>query len=324
MIIGIPSRSVSTGDDSLVVAFQIWDPRVDIPLRIGDRFARRVIGRQGRRLSGRCVSKETSTLRARRFRRPGPLSRIDLIECGSDIFRYLASARASPRRLSSSVAALSPSARAASSADGSATALDGSGFRIERCWTRLDRLEGAMCGLIGVGVPLVVQLETDTERLSHGWCWWLGESDTVQRCAGGGDLGGGLFVMSDQLRRALLDVGGVHLCLGRSRQIGPWRHYRKVFAHKVSGAAGVLDRIQHAALGRIERLRSPARYRSGFVQNIGQPPHLDQIGERPFLCRLGGGTLPHRPTRRHRRPMNRRERGLPNLGGRRPVRRRTF
>lgn len=53
-------------------------------------------------------------------------------------------------------------------ADGTAAALDRSGFWIELGRTRLDRLEWPVCGLIGVGIPRMVQLETGAERPSHG------------------------------------------------------------------------------------------------------------------------------------------------------------
>jgi hypothetical protein len=83
-----------------------------------------------------------------------------------------------------------------------------------------------------------------------------------------------------------------------------WR-YREVFAHHVSGGAGVLDRIQHTLFGGIEGLGTPARYCCGFVQDISQSPHFHEIGEGAFLSRLGCDTLPDRPARRHGSPMNR-------------------
>lgn len=255
------------------------------------------------------------------------ISRIDLFQCVSHIFRYVASAWGYPRWLGASAAAaasFTACAGATSSADRTTAALDRSRFWIELRRTQLDRLEWAMSGLIGVGVPRVVQLETGAERPSYGWRLRFGESDTVQRRAGGGDLGGDCFVVGDQLCGTLLNVGGVHLCLGRSCHTGSRRCDRKILAHKVSGAAGFVDRIQHAALGRIERLGSPPRYRRRFMQHISQPPHLHQIGEGSFLGRLGGDALPHRPTRRHGRPMNRRERSFPMLGSGLPVRRRTL
>lgn len=130
--------------------------------------------------------------------------------------------------------------------------------------------------------------------------------------------------MGGQLRGALLNLGGIDLRLGRSRHTGSRWCYRKVFAHNVSGVTRFFDRVEHTAFGGIENLSSSARYRRRFVQHISQSPHLHQIGKGSLLCRLGSGALPHRPTRRHGKPMNRGEGGLPTFGSGCPVSGRTF
>jgi hypothetical protein len=164
-----------------------------------------------------------------------------------------------------------------------------------------------MSGLIRVWVIFVVQLETRAERPSHAWRWRLGEGDALQGSCGGGDLRGDCRVVGDELRRSFLDARGVNLRLRLGCHAASRRSYRKIFAHKISGAVGFLDRIQHTALGGVQGLSPSARDRRGFVECVGQPSYLDQVGEGSFLCRFGGETFPHGPARRHGRSMDRSE-----------------
>ncbi|OBA59389.1 hypothetical protein A5647_17125 [Mycobacterium sp. 1100029.7] len=103
--------------------------------------------------------------------------------------------------------------------------MDGPGLGIELWLQRRDRLEGPAPGLIGVGIPLVIQLETGAERPSHGRRLGFGESDGVQRCADGRDLGSDCRILGGELCGTFLDARGINLRLGLSRQTSPRRRY---------------------------------------------------------------------------------------------------